>query len=62
MKNVKAAGLDRILHEMWKELLHRFEKMLKEGKYKFNISKAFTIVFNDIRTYGMAKNTDFANK
>lgn len=56
LKNGKAAGLDGIPHEVWKELASGRE----EEDSGFDIAKAFTTVFNDICIHGMVKDTNFA--
>lgn len=50
MKNRRPAGLDDILHDVWKKLANKGEKSdaHKEENLGFNIVKAFIIVFNDI--------------
>lgn len=56
----KAAGLDGIVHELWKELTLRYEDAQKEEKQGFDIAGAMTRVFQDIQLHGMESGTKFA--
>lgn len=50
LKIGKATGLDSILHDVWKELMCKFEDLEKDGfcNASCNIAKCLTLVFNDI--------------
>lgn len=62
LKNGKAVGLDGILHDVWKELMMRYNDSKKDEPCAngFNIVKLMTQVFNDIRDHGIVKGLNFA--
>jgi hypothetical protein len=58
--NDRAPGEDGIMYEIWKTLDSRFITLEKEGKPAFDILEALCMVYNDIQTHGMMKNTGFS--
>lgn len=60
LKNGKAAGLDGIIYELWKELGSRFEDRQEEEKPGFDILDTLTRVFQDIQEHGIIYGTGFA--
>lgn len=59
-KNGKAAGIDGIIYELWKELRKRFSKTQDPHKSNLNITGTLTAVFRDIEGFGLNKDSDFA--
>jgi hypothetical protein len=57
--NDRAPGEHGIMYEIWKTLDSRFITLEKEGKPAFDILEALHMVYNDIQTHGMMKNTGF---
>jgi len=55
----KAAGIDGILHELWKALTARYENKKSLNQPKFNIVKCLTTLYNDIERHGIAPPSDF---
>lgn len=60
LKDGKAAGLDGIVHKLWKALNDVFEDRKKNDELGFDIAGALTVVFNDIRDFGIVESTSFA--
>lgn len=64
----KAAGLDGLPYELWRQLHKEFEKRTKLSRGDrfestrplFNVIAVLTAVFNDIGDYGVAQGTNFA--
>ena len=59
-KNNTATGLDGCPYELWKTLTQRYEQDVRAGKNGFDIIKTLTLVFQDIQTYGLNNNSNFA--
>jgi hypothetical protein len=59
-KNKTATGLDGCPYELWKTLNDTYDSAPQESDNKFDIIKVLTLVFNDIRLYGVDPHTDFA--
>jgi hypothetical protein len=53
--NRKAAGLDGITYEIYKNLKSRHSNLLKEGREGFNVTEVLTHVFNDIAEEGLCE-------
>jgi hypothetical protein len=56
--NRKAAGLDGITYEVYKNLRVRNKNLKKEGRQGFNIIKMLTLLFNDIADNGLMTDSD----
>jgi hypothetical protein len=46
--NQKAASLDGIMYEIYKNLKNRYSNLLKEGRNGFHITEMLALVYNDI--------------
>ena len=58
-KNGTATGLDGCPYEMWKEMDELHVEAVENRKEGFDILKTLTIVFADIKHYGVDGRTDF---
>lgn len=52
--------MDGCPYELWKALQQRHDDTVKNNKPTFDIIKVLTILYNDIQTYGVDNNSDFA--
>ncbi|KAF5373439.1 hypothetical protein D9615_009490 [Tricholomella constricta] len=60
-KNNTAAGIDGATNEMWKDLHRRHVDEHARGvDCTFDVTKLLTLVFNDIKTFGLVPLSDFA--
>ena len=59
-KNGSATGMDGCPYELWKKLRSRHEHDSEAGKPSFDVVKTLTLVFRDIQTNGVEKNSCFA--
>ena len=58
--NGTATEIDGCPYELWKALEKKYEDDVNMGKTEFNIIKVLTIVYQDIQTNGLDKNSNFA--
>jgi hypothetical protein len=56
--NRKAASLDGIMYEIYKNLKNRHCNLLKEGRNGFDITEMLALVYNDIAEKGLCENSD----
>jgi ribonuclease HI/exonuclease III len=56
--NRKAAGLDGIPYEIYKNLKSRHTNLSKEGREGFNITEMLALVYNDIAEEGLCENSN----
>ena len=61
-KNGTATGIDGCPYELWKELDKKHTEAKFQGKAGFDIIATLTILFMDIQTFGVEKNSEFANR
>ena len=59
-KNGTATGLDGCPYELWKTLTDSHDSATRNNRNGFDIVKALTAVFNDIRLHGVDPRTSFA--
>ena len=59
-KNGSATGIDGCPYELWKVLRSKHEHTSETGQPSFDIIKTLTLVFRDIQTNGVDKNSHFA--
>ncbi|KAJ7616192.1 hypothetical protein DFH06DRAFT_1013136, partial [Mycena polygramma] len=58
-QNNRAAGIDGLIYELWKTVNARYLEDERCGKPSFNIIQLMTIVFNDIKNFGVEEQTKF---
>ncbi|KAJ7601953.1 Endonuclease/exonuclease/phosphatase, partial [Mycena polygramma] len=58
-QNNRAAGIDGLIYELWKTVNARYLEDERSGRPSFNIIQLMTMVFNDIRNFGVEEQTKF---
>lgn len=56
--NGKAAGIDGLIHELWKELEMEYQASNGQG---YNVVKVLTALFRDMQQHGLVAGSRFAN-
>lgn len=58
----KAAGLDSIPQELWKELASRFQQRKEDESESFDLAQMLTSVYNNIMNHSISDGTNFAER